>query len=147
MTKHSENTEPSNSTKPVLANRLSFYVQPFHISKYGNQIYDGRNRFVAQFEPTYNEQRNYTDEFLELRQKTLFSLNALGLEPIKGIDLSIGKTDETLILNNGKEFITIRGWGNLTGIGGYNFDAEKASKIQDDFRDWIIYKLSTQTTS
>jgi len=39
-------------------------------------------------------------------------------------------------------FILIRGWGNLTGIGGYNFDSEKASKIQDDFRDWIIYKLT-----
>lgn len=146
MTKHSENTKPDTCDNNVLANLLSFYVQPFHISKYGNQIYDGKNRFVAQFEPTYNEQRNYTDEFLELRQKTLFSLNALDLEPIKGINLTIGKTDDTLILNNGKEFITIRGWGNLTGIGGYNFDAEKATKIQDDFRNWIIYKLSTQTT-
>ena len=48
--------------------------------------------------------------------------------------------------NNDLPFILIRGWGNLIGIGGYNFDMEKASKIQDDFRDWIIYKLSTQTT-
>ncbi len=46
------------------------------------------------------------------------------------------------ILKNGELYITIRGWGNLTGIGGYNLSEEQASKIQDDFRDWIIYKIS-----
>jgi hypothetical protein len=39
-------------------------------------------------------------------------------------------------------FILIRGWGNLTGTGAHHFSEEKAVKIQDDFRDWIIYKLS-----
>ena len=48
--------------------------------------------------------------------------------------------DSTEIFNNGELFITIRGWGNLTG--SYNFSDDSAKEIQDGFRDWIIHKLT-----
>ena len=41
-----------------------------------------------------------------------------------------------------KEFILIRGWGNLTGTGSYNLDGEYAGKIQDSLAEYIVEKLN-----
>ena len=112
-----------------------FYTRPFKMYEYGRQVYDAKDNFVFQFEKVVSK---------ELQQEAIFSLNALDNEPINELKLSV--LDAIEILNDGQKFICIRGWGNLTGTGGYHFTSEKASKIQDDFRDWIIYKLSTQTT-
>lgn len=35
-----------------------------------------------------------------------------------------------------------RGWGMLTGVGGYNLDAEVAAQIQDDFMNYCIEMLN-----
>ena len=120
---------------------LNFYTRPFHKAKYCTWVYDAKSNFVFQFESKYNEQGEYADGVKELEQEVIFSLNALDSEPIKVLNLSVDPNNECMILNDNIPFIMIRGWGNLTGIGGYNFDLGKASKIQDDFRDWIIYKL------
>lgn len=42
--------------------------------------------------------------------------------------------------NIAKEFLSIRGWGGLTG--GLNLSEEKARKIQDDFGQYITNKLN-----
>jgi hypothetical protein len=123
---------------------LKFYNRPFHRAVYGTWVYDAKSNFVFQFINKYDEKGNYIDGLKEFQQSVIFSLNALDNEPIEGLNLSIDAKDEIMILNDGLPFILIRGWGNLTGIGGYNFDSEKASKIQDDFRDWIIYKLTNK---
>jgi hypothetical protein len=122
---------------------LEFYRQPFKQDKYSGWVYDARNNFVFQFdeEKEFDEKGNYLPGVKELREIVIFSLNALDFDPIPGLDLSVNPKDPIEILNHGKLFITIRGWGNLTGIGGHHFDGEKASKIQDNFRDWLIYKL------
>lgn len=46
--------------------------------------------------------------------------------------------------NEGKEIkvFLIRGWGMLTGVGGYNLDADVAAKIQDDFANYCVKKLN-----
>ena len=121
---------------------LKFYNRPFHRAKYGTWVYDAKSNFVFQFENKYDEKGNLIDGITDLQEQVIFSLNALYNEPIDKLNLSVDAKDETMILNNDLPFILIRGWGNLIGIGGYNFDMEKASKIQDDFRDWIIYKLT-----
>ena len=36
----------------------------------------------------------------------------------------------------------MRGWGMLTGVGGYNLDAEYAAKIQDEFMEYCIKTLN-----
>lgn len=36
----------------------------------------------------------------------------------------------------------IRGWGMLTGIGGYNLNTETAAKIQDDFTEYCVKMLN-----
>ena len=122
---------------------LEFYKQPFKLSKISGWVYDAKGNFTFQFdeEKEFDEKGNYLPGVRELREIVIFSLNALDFDPIPGLSLSVNPTDPIEILNHGSLFITIRGWGNLTGIGGYNFDEEKASKIQDNFRDWLIFKL------
>ena len=127
-------TKPESCLASVSKSAL-FYTRPFKMYEYGRQVYDAKHNFVFEFEKGVSK---------ELQQEVIFSLNALYNEPIKELKLSF--LDAIEILNDGQKFICIRGWGNLTGIGGYHFTSEKASKIQDDFRDWIIYKLSTPTT-
>jgi hypothetical protein len=36
----------------------------------------------------------------------------------------------------------IRGWGKLTGVGGYHLPADKAAKIQDEFAKWVLETLN-----
>lgn len=50
-------------------------------------------------------------------------------------------TEALRILINGKPVLLTRGWGRLTGIGGYNLNYEDAIKIQDDFIHWTIETL------
>lgn len=38
--------------------------------------------------------------------------------------------------------IIVRGWGRLTGIGGYNIPHDEAAKIQDDFINWIVETIT-----
>lgn len=46
--------------------------------------------------------------------------------------------------NAGNEIrvLLIRGWGMLTGVGGYNLDPSIASQIQDDFTEFILKQLN-----
>lgn len=34
--------------------------------------------------------------------------------------------------------LVVRGWGYLTGTGGLHLDVEEASKIQDDFAQFVV---------
>lgn len=46
--------------------------------------------------------------------------------------------------NGGNEYnvMRIRGWGMLTGVGGYNLPPEEAAKIQDDFANYCVTMLN-----
>lgn len=46
--------------------------------------------------------------------------------------------------NTGNEIkiLLVRGWGMLTGVGGYNLDPSVASQIQDDFTKFILKQLN-----
>lgn len=120
---------------------LQFYKQPFHQSKYGCRVYEGNGHFVFQFEPKY-ENHNYADGEEELMRLVLESLNSNTHIPMVGFKFTVGEDPNDIFMDD-RHLITIRGWGNLTGIGGFHFPAEKATKIQDDFRDWILFKLNT----
>lgn len=44
--------------------------------------------------------------------------------------------------NRDLEIILMRGWGMLTGVGGYNLPLEEAAKIQDAFADYCVEMLN-----
>lgn len=53
-------------------------------------------------------------------------------------------TQTGLIFLNNQPIIRLRGWGFLTGIGGYNLDADHAFEIQQSLGNWIINKLNNK---
>ena len=40
------------------------------------------------------------------------------------------------------QLFLVRGWGMLTGVGGYNLPPEEAAKIQDDFANYCVTILN-----
>ena len=118
---------------------LNFYKQPFTRCGYSSHINDARNNFTAQFIPKFDKNGEYAEGWEQLEKDVLESLNSDEYKPLESLRLV---SDKGMIRNNGEPFILIRGWGNLTGIGAHNMPADKAAKIQDDFEQWIIYKLS-----
>lgn len=57
------------------------------------------------------------------------------------VDLKLEYKDGTIYANN-MEFMWVRSWGRLTGVGGYNLPSEKAAAIQDDFAKYVIDTLN-----
>lgn len=43
---------------------------------------------------------------------------------------------------NGDNVFFIRGWGKLTGIGGYRLPADEAANIQEEFAKWVLETLN-----
>lgn len=97
--------------------------------------------------------KNYTtaltfsfDYFLLTEQKQNFIVNVVN--KLNG-DTTI-KFDSKFSIQNGIEFyyegkyvFCIRGWGKLTGVGGYNLPSDEAIKIQNDFAYWVLETLNS----
>ena len=119
---------------------LDIYKPPYHLTKYGTWVYDQRENFVFQFERNYIK-GNYIQEEIDFEQQVLRCLSTE--EPYsfsKDYKFTLNKG---VIYKDEVKFITIRGWGNLTGVGSYNLPTDKAERIQDTFTEWLLKKLNT----
>jgi hypothetical protein len=74
----------------------------------------------------------------EICEKITSAIN--GVQEFKIPDL---KHEEHEFFKGDKYIFCVRGWGNLTGIGGHNLKPEKAAKIQDTLIEYI-FKILTQ---
>lgn len=82
----------------------------------------------------------------DTKQKLIDRINGINIEPYK--------TKKTFYQKNGVVYcriedkdqelklFRIRGWGMLTGIGGYNLPADKAAEIQDAFANYCVEMLN-----
>ena len=82
----------------------------------------------------------------DTKQKLIDRINGSNTEPYK--------TKKTFYLKDGivycqiedkcqeLKLFRIRGWGMLTGIGGYNLPADKAAEIQDAFTNYCVEMLN-----
>lgn len=108
------------------------YTFPFRQCKYSSWVYDADSNFIFQF--GFNNDKT--------REGIISILNG-EIEPTKE---NIIKHKEGVIYVEkeveDKPLIMIRGWGNLTGIGGYNLNGEYAGKIQDTLAEYIVERLS-----
>ncbi len=68
-------------------------------------------------------------------------LQILNGEDQRSTDLELTYKDGE-VMHKGEHFITIRGWGYLTGIGGLNLHNDIAEDIQDEFGKYIVLKLN-----
>lgn len=121
-----------------MKNELEFYTRPFMIPYIG-RVHDAKGNFVFQIETLYTKGK-YAEGEEKLKEEILLSLNAIDHEPIERFNLTVQNGIE--IYDKDRFLILIRGWGNLTGIGAYNFSDEKARNIQDKFVLWLIEKLT-----
>lgn len=121
------------------------YKFPLRKAKYGSWVYDAESNFVFQFEAKF-EKGDYQKGWQEFEQKIIDCLNdvkPLELKEKSNFSLSEGNI---FITQNGikSHIITIRGWGNLTGIGAHNLSGEEAANIQDTFAEFIVNKLNNK---
>lgn len=82
----------------------------------------------------------------DTKQKLIDRINGGNTEPYK--------TKKTFYLKDGivycriedkdqeVKLFRIRGWGMLTGVGGYNLSTDKAAEIQDAFADYCVEMLN-----
>lgn len=95
-------------------------------------VHDSDNNFIFQFEKIGKSTRDRVVSILNSEQEVK-NRNKM-------------RNEDGLIQifsdNEWHDFILIRGWGNLTGTGGYNLPVEKAVKIQDTLAEYIMEKLA-----
>lgn len=103
------------------------YRFPLRNSQIG-RVKDADNQFVFQFQ--FHE--------LLLQNNIIAIIN--GTEKPKSQRKFIHK--DGIIEEMGKEYILIRGWGNLTGTGGHNLPLEEAANVQDTFAEFIVNQLN-----
>lgn len=86
----------------------------------------------------------------EIKQKLIDRINGVNTKPYKIKKTFYHKNDGIVYcrIESGKDegqearLFRMRGWGMLTGVGGYNLDSEVAAKIQDDFMNYCIEMLN-----
>ena len=76
------------------------------------------------------------------------------IDRINGVDTDPYKTKKTFYKKDGivycrienknqeLKLFRIRGWGMLTGVGGYNLPTDKAVEIQDTFTNYCVEMLN-----
>mgnify|MGYP003555337232 CR=1 FL=1 len=109
------------------------YEFPFHTSKYGGWVYDAKDNFIFQFVFGGEKLRN---KVIQILNGELEEYNRREVKHESGY-IKVKVEDEW------HDFILIRGWGMMTGIGGYNLDGEYAGKIQNTLAEYIVEKLNT----
>lgn len=82
----------------------------------------------------------------DIKQKLIDRINGIDVEPYKTKKTFYQKDGVICyqIEDKGQELklFRIRGWGMLTGIGGYNLSADKAAEIQNSFANYCVEMLN-----
>lgn len=114
-------------------------VYKFPLKKYmGTAVYDDEVNFVFQFEPQYYKGK-HANGWEDFEKKILSKING-GYEQFE----HEFKVKEGQIFYKNIHVMTIRGWGNLTGVGGHNLSAKEAANIQDSFANFIVEQLNKE---
>jgi len=93
------------------------------------RITDKKGSFVFEFLKVGN---NTQEEILNVINKDVKLINR---------ELTFTHADGYISVNE-MQVIMIRGWGNLTGTGGFNLSNEDAANVQDTLAEYIVSKLN-----
>lgn len=105
---------------------------PFVKDEIGTWIYDSERNFLFQFEIPWSNQGMIDKLLSVINGETIFTNDKLRFRHEGGYILD----------NLDQKIILIRGWGNLTGIGGLNLPEEQARNIQDTLAEFIVERLN-----
>lgn len=81
-----------------------------------------------------------TFEEMNFIKKVVDKLN--GDSSIK-FDSNFEMKDSIVFYYDNEYSFCVRGWGCLTGVGGYNLSDEEATKTQNEFVNWILETLNS----
>lgn len=87
----------------------------------------------------------YGEKYNSIKQRHLDKINGLESNvPKEGITYKYKDGKIVAVLDDDSEMgiALIRGWGMLTGVGGYNLPSDKAAEIQDAFADYCVEMLN-----
>lgn len=112
------------------------YELPFRKNKVIDWVYDKNGNFCFQFENVSKDDVERIISYLNGEANSSIVLK----KDVKYKDGEIFVKNE---FEKWIHIITIRGWGNLTGIGAYNLDGKYAAKIQDTLGEWLTKQIST----
>lgn len=101
---------------------------------YYTRIYDSNSNFVFQF-TFYNQ--------FEIAEKLLNAIN--GKKWLTNDSITFYHQEGNIfykVRDTKINVILIRGWGNLTGVGGHNLSSKEAINIQDTFAEFIVEQLN-----
>lgn len=101
------------------------------------------------YSKVFTQENNMAFDWLLPYDERYNSLKERLLDKINGKEVNIDKTfyhEEGYIYARGEataiKVALIRGWGMLTGVGGYNLPADKAAEIQDAFANYCVEMLN-----
>lgn len=106
-----------------------YYRLPLELDEVVNWVWDSNGSFVFQFE--------FDDKD---KQKVL--LNVINGKQTLDSEVTFKHESGHIKSDDGQKFILIRGWGTLTGTGGFNLEVEKAAYVQDTFAEFIVEQLN-----
>lgn len=82
----------------------------------------------------------------DTKQKLIDRINGVNIEPYKTKKTFYQKDGIVYCRIEDKDqeikLFRIRGWGMLTGVGGYNLPVDKAVEIQDAFANYCVEMLN-----
>lgn len=121
-----------------------FYDLPFKDCKISSWCFDQNNYFAFQCDALYEDDVDYP-QFKKLLDVINDTPNIKPFE-CKTLEFKISDSKQriyyrTATSSDWKILFMIRGYGNLTGTGAYNFPHDIAAKIQDTLGDYIYDKL------
>jgi hypothetical protein len=108
--------------------KLSWGYPPYKRDDYSGWVYDSKHNFV--FELIHVTDR---DQFIDYLNGNL----VISPAPNSLYDDTLGKVYDEM----GNTIILLRGWGRLTGIGGYSLSSEDARKVQDELGVELVNRL------
>lgn len=104
------------------------YTLPLKLGS-GGWIYDQNNYFVAD---TILKSQSHRQQLVDIINGNL----------IAKFNIRFAHKEGLVFSNAGENILRIRGWGNLTGTGGFNLSNEEAANIQDTFAEYIVEQLN-----
>ena len=107
-----------------------FYKFPLTLDEGIGWVWDEERNLVFSFE--FND--------IERQRKIVDVINGNSKLPMND-DTRLYHYQGTIMDDPGNEFITIRGWGNLTG-NKFNLNPPEAAYVQDTFAEFIVDQLN-----
>ena len=101
---------------------------PFKVKHKGSCCVDANDQFCFE-----------TFDYLSKESKDILQ-SSIDNKDVKRQDVYYDDKEQYIYVDE-KPFISIRGWGYLTGIGGLNLSDDEAVKIQDDLANYLVEQL------